>query len=387
MSRNLRGSLLIAALLLGPAARAFANSGEYSFQFLSLAGSARQAAMGNTGLAYYDEAGLVQFNPAALSDLKTQQLYFSYHRLFSDIGYSDAAYARPTNRWGNLGGSFRFLDYGHINRSDAVGTQSGNVSASSRMLQLSWAGRGEGLAPGINLKFAQEKLDDVTATAYALDAGVIYHPPTDHAQSHWIGRQLSRLTFGAALRNAGPDVRFINESHKLPLIYGMGLAHHSMADALTLALDLEHAAGRPEAVTLKAGGEIWMQDAIAARIGYRTDQDIGPGISLGLGLKVHDLRIDYSFTPFSQLGDAHRFSLAFRFGRNLVNRYYEQALHEMRLGNHAAAVLLFDKALIIEPKNQALMEKALEAARALEDSRRNSLESLPSLQQEPEKGQ
>jgi tetratricopeptide (TPR) repeat protein len=275
------------------------------------------------------------------------------------------SYAYPSQRLGNFSTALQYLDYGDIQGFDSAGARLGKIRASDRLLRLAWAPRRAGILPGVNLKVAQEELDNVTATAFALDMGLLYRLPLDYDASSFFKKQLSRTSFGLAMSHLGPKVKFEERSEELPLTFRLGMAYRSFADALTIALDLERFMGRSEALTLHSGVEAWLKDILALRLGLRSDQDIGPGISAGLGFKFGAIQVDYAFTPFGDLGDVHRMGVSLRFGRSLLERYYEQGLYQMRLGNYAEAVLLFDKALAINPKDQRVLSKALEAGQAL----------------------
>ena len=87
-----------------------------------------------------------------------------------------------------------------------------------------------------------------------------------------------------------------------------------------------------------------------------------------------------SFSPMAKLGDVHRVSLSWRFGRSTLEKYYQKGINEMRHGNYAEAILFFDKALLIDRTNRRVLEKAFEAANALRESL-----SVPGKEETPAK--
>lgn len=358
-------ALLLIVLL--PAAGAGAP-GNTSLDFLKLPESPRLAAMASAGTAFPDESGSAQINPAALGLLRSQEAYFAYTRLYEGVGYGVMSYAHPAKKSGNFDLALLHLDYGDIAGADASGAKTGNVSASDRLLRLSWAPKGETFIPGVSVKAVQEKLDHTTATAFLVDAGVLYRLPRDLDAENpsFFKTQLSRMSFGASARNLGTRAKYESASGKAPVVVSLGTTYRALADALSLSLDAERVSGRPEPLALRLGGEIWLKDAVALRAGLRTNQDAGPGLSAGAGFKVGAARFDYALSPYGALGLVHHVGLSFKFGHSVVDRYYEQGLRELRLGNAAEAVILFDKALAVDPKNRRVVEKALEAAKALE---------------------
>ncbi|MEI7528112.1 MAG: hypothetical protein WCK76_04150, partial [Elusimicrobiota bacterium] len=65
------------------------------------------------------------------------------------------------------------------------------------------------------------------------------------------------------------------------------------------------------------GAEYWVRPSFALRGGYKFGYDTAnlgseAGLSLGFGVKVAGLDVDYAFLPFGDLGSVHRFG--FRIG-------------------------------------------------------------------------
>ena len=176
---------------------------------------------------------------------------------------------------------------------------------------------------------------------------------------------LSRASFGAAIRNLGPGARFDQKREALPLSFAVGSAYHGMAERLKISLDFERPSDRAQALILHAGGELWLKDAAALRLGFDASRDIGPGISLGAGIKSGSVSVDYAFIPMAELGQSHRVALSFRFGKTLADSHYEAGVANLREGRYAEAVLNFDKAMVLHPGDRKIMEKALEAAKLL----------------------
>jgi len=52
---------------------------------------------------------------------------------------------------------------------------------------------------------------------------------------------------------------------------------------------------------------------LALRVGYKTNQDVGSGITAGIGFKMGKVSIDYGYVPYGDLGNTHRISLGIKF--------------------------------------------------------------------------
>jgi hypothetical protein len=359
-------SAALAVLLLGVlSSPARAAGGSTSLQFLENGADARGNAMARAGVAAVDDRSLGTLNPAGLALATGQTWAMGYDKVFDDAGQGSLQAALPLAGAGTLGLGFRRFDYGSITKAGDLGESRGQVDAFDQVLQLGWAPRWERWTPGISVKFFQETLDDVTVSGQALDAGLLYRPLHKIGPASFWRRQWSRTTVGAALRNVGPSVTFDRESAALPMTMAFGVSHQSLADALTLSLDLEKPKGGDAVFAL--GAEYWMKNLLALRAGLRSDQDAGPGLSLGVGFNFGEARFDYSFSALGDLSDAHRATLSFKFGRSLLDVYYEQGVDQMRKGHYADAVLLFDKALRINRDDRRVLKKAYEAAQKMEE--------------------
>ena len=361
----MRTASIAALFLLVPGAWA-AAPGDTGFTFLTLGASARETSMAETGVALRDDLSGAFLNPAGAGGPSSQQVSFAYEKIFDDLSYGQAGYLHPTEGHGTFAGKLDYLNYGAIAGADATGLQTGNVSASDRMLTMSWASRRQDITPGVSLKVVQESLADVTATAFAVDLGAVYSPRQSADSGSFWSRQLSLMSFGAAIRNAGPPAHFDQQAEQLPLSAVVGAAHRSFKGSLIVALDIERAQDKNRPIVAHLGAETWIKDVLALRVGLRSDQDIGLPLTWGVGIKAGAMQVDYAMQLFGALGFTHRIGLTMRFGAGLAESSYEKGLHAMREGNYADAVLFFDKALAVDPRNRKVLRAAMDAARALE---------------------
>ncbi len=69
---------------------------------------------------------------------------------------------------------------------------------------------GSQLSAGLTGKWIQEKLDTVTARAYAVDAGLLYSPGKE------FGEAMEGVKAGLTVRNLGSSLKFDQESFNLP---------------------------------------------------------------------------------------------------------------------------------------------------------------------------
>ena len=262
------------------------------------------------------------------------------------------------------------MSAGPIQGFDASAQPIGNVGVNDAALSLSYAcplyqdrRYGTLLAGGMNGKWIQERLDTVSAKAYAADAGLLFVPG-----KKW-GEALSGWKTGLALRNVGTPMKFDRESFPLPRILTAGLSYTGTwrGESFTLALDGQQPNDGPR--VFGAGVEILTLKTLVLRGGYTSAGDLGNGLRIGGGLRFKIFQVDYAFAEEGPLGNTHRLGVTFFFGRkpqnalSLAESWYEKGRKEFRQGRYTEALQDFNKALQIDPSHpqaEDMMEKTYE---------------------------
>ncbi|OGR84455.1 MAG: hypothetical protein A3J74_09520 [Elusimicrobia bacterium RIFCSPHIGHO2_02_FULL_57_9] len=340
---------ILLALLRGPAAGG--EPGGSALDFLRLGGGARQAAMGETGLAACDDLGSSFYNPAALAGLGRQEVNLSHTQWLEGISYQQTAYAHPTLNRGTIAGAVHYLSWGDIAGYDAQGGRTGNIKVNDLALQAGW---GRELRPGFysgaSLKYIQETLDTVTGRTAAADLGFNYRPS--------FGGWASRFKYGAAVRNLGPGIKFIDKRENLPWDAGGGMAYRSRDESLTIAAEFSKPADN--SLHGGVGGEFWVMDLLALRMGYKMGGDLSNGFNAGFGIRYGKAQIDYALAHFGALGYTHRVGMSLRFG-GVAEAWYERGMSSMRRGDYEQALLHFDKVLMLKPDHPRALKKLKES--------------------------
>lgn len=370
---------ILLSILCGCRALWAADAGTTSADVLHIGMGARAVAMGNAHVGLANDVYATYWNPAGLSQLQTPEAGFVHSQDAQNIQTEFAAYAHPHPILGTVAGSITVLNVGKFDAFDASGQPAGSVDANDMVVALS-GGRllmnnrrfGNQLGIGVTAKYLRERLDTVTASAWAADAGVFYAPG-----QYW-GDWGDGWRFGATLRNLGTRLRFDEESFALPrsLVVGSSWTGLWMGEMLTFALDGEEPYAGKRA--LHAGIELWTLRLLVLRAGYTTDPDAGNGLRLGIGLRFKTLQFDYAFAGAGALGDAHRIGITCRFGTTppdplrVAQQWYRQGLQHYRKKHYSEALVDFNKALQIDPSHpEALsyMKKTYEDLKTLVPSR------------------
>ena len=302
---------------------AFATSpGTTGANFLKMAVGARPVGMGEAFVAVADDANAIYWNPASLLGFRYKEITFMHNEGGEEIRYEFLSYGQPVEKLkGGLGMSVCFLNVGNIEGYTPEGIKTRELDFYDLAFSLAYGCKiTSNLGGGINLKVLQEKLDDQKAETYALDIGGLYQSP------------LEGLIFGVNIQNLGPKIKFIAEKEALPLNIKLGGAwkYKLLGNDLTMALDLN--IPQDNDILVNMGGEFWVHNSIALRIGYKSRDDLANGLRLGLGLGVKGLSFDYAFSSRGNFEDSHRISITFRFGRsyehNLIEKNIEEAFEQ-----------------------------------------------------------
>lgn len=318
--------------------------------FLLIEPGARASGMGESYVAIADDATASYFNPAALSGQERRSLNFTHMKwlpnLADDLSYEFVAFSQPVPSWGgNVGINAALLDLGEQTRTDERGTTQGTFSSYDFSVSAAFGSSiSDNLAAGIGLKFIRSNLADQGAgiergkgvgSSFAVDLGVLW-------------KATPQLNLGAALRNMGPKITFIDASQADPLpqhivlgvaydlldtefhdmllsfdVYKPLIADGYFASNLVKAWGDESFSDEFNEIDLHVGGEYRYglstqqdQSFLALRAGYSYDADGELKTpTFGLGLKYDHFQVDVAYITGdnSPLQDNTRFSLNIDF--------------------------------------------------------------------------
>jgi hypothetical protein len=244
-----------------------------------------------------------------------------------DLYYAFGSYVTHIDGWGTLGMAVTFFSYGEIIRTNEFGTTINTFHSFDGALSLSYGTRlTPNLGAGLTGKVIYSKLADQgagqelgsgSATAFAMDAGVLYNTP-------W-----RRLDLGAALTNVGPNISYIDaqQSDPLPRNLAVGMALRLadspfnklmiVADVNKELVDLNDPTSEFKQIIYNVGAEWSYTGLIAGRIGYVYDQDGSIKVlTLGVGLAYSGGRADVAYIPSTgdtPLANTLRWSITARF--------------------------------------------------------------------------
>lgn len=303
--------------------------------FLKIGVGARPIGMGGAFTAVSDDIYGIYWNPAGLIGLRYPEMTFMYNSHFEDITQQFGAYALPIRKGRRnakgysdrrtervFGWAFNYLGIKDIDGYDAGGRAIVDVKAYDFAGILSYAERlNERLSLGGNLKFIRQKLWEEESKSYALDLGAFYRINIGNSKL-----KRDKLNLGLCIQNLGTEVKFIEEEGPLPLSIKLGVSYlrRICGESLTIALDGTMPNDNDFYICL--GTEYWIRDLVGLRVGYRTNEDLGSGLRMGIGLKASIISIDYALVPYGELGNTHRINLNINFRPLSGPQYIEESM-------------------------------------------------------------
>ncbi|MEK6646826.1 MAG: PorV/PorQ family protein [Candidatus Firestonebacteria bacterium] len=284
--------------------------------FLKIGVGARALALGESFVAVADDVNSLYWNPAGISQIKTNELMLMHNVWFIDTSYEYIGFVYPMQDRA-IGISAGYLNLGTIEGKDSNDNVISSFKAYDMYVGLSYSERIEvgleeegRLLVGGTVKVIQEKIEETTATGFGVDIGGLF----------WLSEELS---VGMIVQNIGTSMKYIEEKNSLPMNIKVGGAYRLLEDKELLVsvdvskpLDNKMIAGT--GAEYKLYDKSWGEMMIIFRGGYKYqiggNDDIGlTGVSGGLGFVYSLIEVDYAFVPYGRLGNSHRVALVVKF--------------------------------------------------------------------------
>lgn len=298
--------LSVTFLVAGGAASGATDVGRTAADFLMIGHGARAAALGGAYTALASGSAAAYWNPAGLSGLEQTGLSVGHFAWLQDIKVEQVSLGVPLADRFSGALSATCVNYGQIDGYDVDGNAAGALVAYDWVGGLSiGVGLSESFSLGLTGKYVNQRLDDISASAFAADFGVRY--------------QAESFALGATVVNLGSTMTFDKTAEKLPAAMRVGAMFRPFSGALLTSLEVEQRFYGD--LYVRQGLELGFSDQYFLRAGYdylpaQDGRWLATGLSLGAGLRLGMVEADYAFTPNdrSTSEDLHRFTLTFLFG-------------------------------------------------------------------------
>jgi hypothetical protein len=253
-----------------------------------------------------DGAGALFSNPAGLSQTGNSELYLSMGWLYEEMSRKTVALVLPVPSPSDLTGRVWFalgvssIDYGSMERrtapsSEPLGEYDANDTRGTAALSLrAW----RHLHVGAALNYFETRIAEYDASLATVDLGIQY----------------SFSRFGLDVGFSGTNLVTFSQSETVGgdawVSYQAGIQWSTLGNCLAPALTFRWGDG--EDVETLSGIHYVIADKLTLRAG-RVFGHYSAGYAAGIGGRVHDLGIDYSFEDYGEgLGAVHRIGLSWK---------------------------------------------------------------------------
>ena len=292
-----KGVPLLFAMLVLVTPMAFSGGSSDDFtstaSLFSIGSGARPLGMANAFVGLAEGTSAVFYNPAGLAFLEESGLTSFYANQYSCFHYGSVGYAQP-----NLGLSYRQLSSGILTQRDLYGNPTGEFSYTYRGLIGAFGMQLDNLGLGLQAKVIN-MANPGSASGYSLSPSFLY--------------KLEPFQLGGIFRNLiSTDITY-SEEHSEPWQKEITLGVAYSTNNLKLDLDVDALFNKrgidPEVARVGVEGKIFSHTLLRLGITSKLQS------SIGVGVRVKDWRLDYSFQFHKELPSAHRVSLTARFGQ------------------------------------------------------------------------
>ena len=312
--------------------------GKYTYQFLNLITSPRQAALGGKTITIYDnDVNQAHYNAAIINGDMDNQLALNYGNYFGEVSYGTASYAYTYDRHlQTFQVGVNYINYGSFEGYDENGQSTASFTGSETALSFGYAYN----IPHTNLflggsgKIISSTLETYNSFGGAVDLGAIYIDEEND------------INWALSIRNLGTQFTTYNGlNEQLPLDIMLGVSQelenvpirwHLTLDNLQQwnvafanpnqaenSLDGTSAQKNPSFVgnvfrhTI-IGAELFPKRSFNIRLGYNfrraeelkiIDKRTFSGLSLGFGMKFNKLKFNYSYSRYTLAGNTSLFGL------------------------------------------------------------------------------
>ncbi len=312
--------------------------GRYTYQFLGLVNSPREAALGGKVITNYDYDPMqALYNPATINPAMDNQLSLNFINYIGDVSYGSAAYAYLWDRRTqvlHLGATY--INYGKFDGYDEQGNPTSSFGGGEVAFSV---GHARNIAftnfhIGGNLKFISSKLEQYTSLGVAMDIGIMY------VYEDW------DLHITAVGRNIGTQLKpYDNIREPLPFELILGISQTLQHVPIRWHLTFENmqvwdiAFSNPNNATIDLEGgvtnekinfidnlfrhtivgvELFPEKGFNIRLGYnfRRGEELKilekrtfAGLSAGFSIKLNKLRLSYSYAKYSSAAASSYFGL------------------------------------------------------------------------------
>ncbi len=332
----------------------------HKFAFMNINLGARASGLGGAFTAISDDSASVYYNPAGLANLKMIEINANHDIWFMDSSLSYGYFNIPVG-FGNIGALFLYTSYGEFEERNEYGTPlnikiepyslSGGISYGFPL--------GNIFSAGLGLKFSNFMISDYSVASIFFDMGI----KANFNNFIFIGVVLQNMDFEFSNNyniNSGIAVNIFNIQNN-KMIVDFDLRYSGIYD-----------------LAYSIGTEIQLFKFAALRAGYNINNDNKilrgiSGLSIGAGVTIEKLSIDYAFSSRGELGMTHLIGLKLiyegaeererstyqKLTEFLAYQNYKDGEEAFNTGNYKRALVYWEEVKAMMPNYEGIDEAIL----------------------------
>ncbi|KPJ72617.1 hypothetical protein AMJ52_05835 [candidate division TA06 bacterium DG_78] len=267
------------------------------FEYLGVDPIAHRAGM---GYGLYGDGYSVHYNPGGLAFALDTYYSTSYLNYIGGTHFGFVGYERN-----QIGIGVRYFYSGSMKKTDEFGNEYGSFGVHYIDLNVGKGFVYKDIGFGISVKAVYANIDSLYSLGAGIDIGALYILAEPEIQ------------IGLAIKNIGSSIiPFIEERETFPYEITIGGVKHFSnswvgVDIIKPALS---------SFGLRIGGTYSITPVFALKASYNTllsslstgssGLDILAGLTVGFGVTVNKIFIDYCYSPYFDLGGGHRISIS-----------------------------------------------------------------------------
>lgn len=252
------------------------------------------------GYAQFDDGYSVFYNPAGLAYTVGSYYSASYLNYWVDTQFGYLGYERN-----QIGVGVRYFYGGKIKKADELAIEHGSFGVHFIDINVGKGFIYQDVGLGVSIKGVYENIDTLSSLGAGVDIGVLYVLPKHEIQ------------LGLAVKNIGLGLKpFIDERESFP--YEINVGGVKRFTQGWVGLDIV----KPALMDLgmRIGGAYSFIPSFELKASYTTllssiktgssGLDFLAGLTTGFALKTNRICVNYSYSPYFDLGGCHRISVS-----------------------------------------------------------------------------
>jgi len=293
----------------------YSSRGTTSLSSLRIISNPRCASLGEACGSDISNASAIEVNPANLIMITKNSVFLSHSRFSNDIKLQNISYAkRLPDKSGSVGISVKVFSWGSIDETDESANIVGKYTPSDTVITLGFANYITGMTKNVKdrfvfggtVKFINTKIKNAASTVSA-DVAIKFPYLFE-----------KRFVISLIASNIIGSVKLDKERFNITKIFRIATTTF-ISKNFTINSDIVI----PEdsflywSLGIENKINISKISSIALRVGINTknikDMEGSRFFNTGFGIKYINYQIDYSYSPFGELGDIQRISFSVKF--------------------------------------------------------------------------